>query len=194
MDQSDFIPELRPIPGFPGYYASRCGWIWTTISRPCDGIKGIDRYKADSMPPRRMACPVGKRRNFLGYRVVRLMIQGEQRYNGPIHRLILMAFTGPPPHEDSQGAHDNGNSLDNRSENLLWKSPLENNRDRHRHGTVPHVFGESHWNSKLTNEIVLSIRSRYAAGGITQKTLAEEHGLHQVTVSEIVLRKIWPHI
>ena len=54
--------------------------------------------------------------------------------------------------------------------------------------------GERQGQSKLTENIVKAIRSKYAEGKVTQKKLADEHGIHQVTVSEIILRKIWQHV
>jgi len=43
---------------------------------------------------------------------------------------------------------------------------------------------------KLDEAAVRAIRQRWA-GGVPQWRLAEEYGLHQVTISEIVTRKIW---
>lgn len=48
--------------------------------------------------------------------------------------------------------------------------------------------------AKLTEHAVREIRRRYAAGGISQTALALEYGVHNVTISEIVLRKKWRHV
>lgn len=48
--------------------------------------------------------------------------------------------------------------------------------------------------SKVTEDQVREIRRRYAAGGVTQTALGLEYGLHNVTISEIVLRKKWRHV
>ena len=53
--------------------------------------------------------------------------------------------------------------------------------------------GEKQGQSKLTENEVLDIRKRYE-GGEVQSKIAKEYGLHQVTVSEIVTRKIWKHV
>ena len=53
--------------------------------------------------------------------------------------------------------------------------------------------GERNGHSKLTENEVLDIRKRYD-GGEVQSKIAKEYGLHQVTVSEIVTRKIWKHV
>jgi hypothetical protein len=73
----------------------------------------------------RLSGPVGKK-----YLAVALT-GGVQR---KVHLLVLEAFIGPRP-EGHQGAHENGNKLDNRLDNLRWKTPGENNRDKRRHGT-----------------------------------------------------------
>jgi hypothetical protein len=190
MGEIDSSPVLKPIENFRGYYASECGWIWSTWKMGKGYI-----WAPDAKQPMRLACPINKRKGKSieqCYRVVTL-VDGEKKYFGQIHRLIIRAFKGPPPEEKYQAAHDNGNPQDNRIENLIWKSPLENIRDKYRHGRIGHVFGEQ-LNHKLTEEQVLEIRRRYAAGGVQQWRLAKEFGLHQVTVSEIVTRKIWPHI
>jgi len=54
--------------------------------------------------------------------------------------------------------------------------------------------GENQGNAKLTDEKVLKIRTIYAAGEATQCGLAASFGVHQGTISGIVLRKPWTHI
>lgn len=48
----------------------------------------------------------------------------------------------------------------------------------------------------LTEEIAQDIKTRYAAGGISQADLAREHGIAQTTVSALVRNKIeqWQHL
>lgn len=68
--------------------------------------------------------------------------------------------------------------------------------DRHNSRTKPELLarGEAHGMAKFTAEIVTSIRSLYAAGGVTQKHLASLFGVHQVLISLIIRRKRWAHI
>lgn len=54
--------------------------------------------------------------------------------------------------------------------------------------------GSTSAQAKLTEVQVAEIRRRYSAGGITQTDLGREYGVHNVTVSEIVLRKKWRHV
>ena len=55
----------------------------------------------------------------------------------------------------------------------------------------PAFRGETHPMAKLTLGQVQELRSRYAAGGITQAKLATEYGVHYSTISDIIRRKIW---
>ena len=93
--------------------------------------------------------------------------------------------------------HDCDNRPCVNPEHLFLGSIADNNADMHRKGRgfVPPVrVGEAHENAKLTELQVLNIRRRYAAGGITQQALADEHGVKQAYVSAIVLRKKWTHL
>ena len=51
-----------------------------------------------------------------------------------VHALVAEAFVGPRP-EGAVCRHLNGNSRDNRPENLAWGTQAENIQDMHRHGT-----------------------------------------------------------
>ena len=53
------------------------------------------------------------------------------------------------------------------------------------------VRGDSHHNAKITQEIAEDIRRRYAAGGVSQQALADEYGIAQRTVSQIVRGLAW---
>lgn len=48
--------------------------------------------------------------------------------------------------------------------------------------------------SKLSEEQVLAIRSRYVRGRITHNELADEFGVTQTHISDIVNRNTWVHI
>lgn len=53
--------------------------------------------------------------------------------------------------------------------------------------------GERSASAKLTTDMVVEIRTRYAAGKISQAKLAKEFGLAQATVSELLRRETWHH-
>jgi DNA-binding MarR family transcriptional regulator len=54
--------------------------------------------------------------------------------------------------------------------------------------------GEDHGRHKLTNEQVIYIRQRYAQGGITQKTLADEFGVSKSAIGLIIINRNWKHL
>lgn len=54
--------------------------------------------------------------------------------------------------------------------------------------------GEGHNMAKLTNEIVLALRSKYRPGEYGHYRLAREFGISKSNAADIVNRKIWRHI
>jgi hypothetical protein len=72
---------------------------------------------------------------------------------------------------------------------LRWVTPKENAADRDDHGTTPK--GENQGNSKLSESDIRSIRSSV---GVSQTELAQRFGVHQGTISNILLKKTWTHV
>lgn len=54
--------------------------------------------------------------------------------------------------------------------------------------------GEARGTAKLTDEKVIEIRRRYAAGGVTHKELAAKFGVIRANIGLIINRKTWSHI
>ena len=107
-----------------------------------------------------------------------------------VHRLMLLAFIGPPPNDKSECCHYDGNDRNNRLSNLRWGSHADNAADSARHGLKK---GTRHHGAKLDNRKVRSIRLRYAAGeGMT--ALAEQYGVTHTTIGRVVRRSGWGHI
>lgn len=77
---------------------------------------------------------------------------------------------------------------------LFLGTHAENHADREAKGRGRRKHGATHVGAKLTDEQVRAIRSRYAAGGVTQRRLAAEFGVSNQLVSTIVRRKVWTHI
>jgi hypothetical protein len=109
-----------------------------------------------------------------------------------VHRVVLEAFVGPCP-EGMECRHLDGDRRNNRLDNLCWGTRAENWDDKRRHGTLNILRGEQSPQHKLKASDVARIRERHAAGE-RQAALGREYGIHQVTVSEIVTRKIWSHV
>ena len=106
-----------------------------------------------------------------------------------VHRLVLMAFVGPPASEQIT-RHLDGNPINNDLNNLKWGTHKENQRDSMEHGTKsdpPRVdnSGSRNGQSKLTESQASKISVMAKAGRHTQRKIAEMFGVTQQTVSDI---------
>jgi hypothetical protein len=106
-----------------------------------------------------------------------------------IHALVALAFIGPRPTRMTIN-HKNGNKADNRSANLEYVTHKENTHHAMRLGLMNNK-GENNGSAKLSQQDAETIRSRYNNGDITQRQLAEEYGVCQGTITQIVCNKIW---
>ena len=115
----DELPsDVVAIPGYPTYYAQPSGEIWRDTRQSETAIKcGKARvlkltstYNAHN-----------------GYLIVQPYI-GLKRHAVHVHRLILTTFSGPVPEEGMECHHIIEIRTDNRIENLMWVTRLENIR------------------------------------------------------------------
>jgi hypothetical protein len=77
-------------------------------------------------------------------------------------------------------------------EHLFLGTLGDNNTDRDTKGRS--AKGTDLPNAKLNETRVRAIRTRYEAGGITQRQLAEEHRVHEAVICNVVNRKTWKHV
>jgi hypothetical protein len=75
---------------------------------------------------------------------------------------------------------------------LVEGTQKQNIQDAVRKGRM--ALGERNGSSKLKVEQVREIRSRYVVGDITQTTLAEEYGVSQPVISQIVRGEKWERV
>jgi hypothetical protein len=54
--------------------------------------------------------------------------------------------------------------------------------------------GEHHYNAKLNDELVRTLRSEYAVGGISVRRLAEKHGIGYACVRSAIEGRNWKHV
>lgn len=114
--------EWRPIPGTEGRYS---------VSN-----RGVVRGENVNQPRRgrrRTLGPLKPSLNRYGYERVTLGLGGT-RWHATIHRLVCGAFHGPPPNDKPLACHRDGNTLNNRADNLYWGSASDNMQDVLRHG------------------------------------------------------------
>lgn len=72
---------------------------------------------------------------------------------------------------------------------LSWRTPSDNNADMILDET--NSIGERHGQARLTWEIVNEARSRYAAGDITHRELAEEYGVSRDAITAAISGRTW---
>lgn len=174
------IPPERwlPIPGYEGFYEvsdlgrirslrhmTRCGWRGGHLLKPFPDSDGYLR--------------------------VNLSRDGVIARLQPVHRLVLLAFTGPPPTPDHECCHGPGGKLDNRPANLSWGTRLDNSDDKRRDGTM--ACGEKQGNARFTQSDIEDMRRRYAAGE-SQSSIARSYDTPQMVIRRIITGEAWSHV
>lgn len=177
--------EWRPVPGWEDRYeVSNVGRVRGLMQGGRDG--GRRRKVPYVLSP----CESGpKDRKLRGQKLplsVRLCRPGQKLKFFTVHKLVLLAFRGPPgPGQECR--HLNDDRHDNRLENLAWGTKLENAADARRNGI--RRTGTKNGRAKLNWSKVRSIRK--AEGRVSQQKLADKHGVTQTTISAIQRGKIW---
>lgn len=170
----------RTVPGFSFYRVGTDGSVWS--SRPRGAHGGLPA------PFRKLKQKVSKK---TGYCEVTLYRNRRDPVSLLVHRVVLFAFRGSPE-EGMECRHLNGNRADNTLDNLAWGTKFQNNEDKKSHGRIR--MGERSSLSKLREDDVRDIRDEYLNGHLTQSQIAEQYGITQANVSEIVRMKTWKHL
>jgi len=117
-----------------------------------------------------------------------------------VHQVAWLLAHGPVP-DGLCVLHECDNPPCCNPAHLFLGTILDNNRDmfakgRHTWTTHPELRarGERHGRAKLTDDAVREIRTRYAAGGVTQRELATAYGVDQQVIWAIVHRRRWAHV
>jgi len=184
------------------------------ISKSCQelwiAIPDLDGYEASSLGRIRSIDRVldipgrwGRMKRFHHGKVLRLKrkkSRGELTYlcfyadGGTYHqvnRAVCRAFHGLPPSEIHEAAHLDGMTENNRPENLAWKTPADNAKDKVKYGTAP--IGAKNTQAKLNDSLVVDIIKRYAAGE-TSKALADEHVVSTSNILMVIRGAAWSHV
>lgn len=114
--------EWRAVPGYEGRYEVSDGGQVRSLGFYSNNRFGTQTWRAGrvlkgSIVPR------------TGYRAVTLVDEQRRHATHRIHRLVLLAFVGPPTEGEPNGLHKDDNRLNNRLNNLRWGSLSENTFD-----------------------------------------------------------------
>lgn len=163
--------EIRPIPGYPHYFADNDGNILSDWRGPCPakltGYRDRDGY--------RQVC----------------ISHGSSQSSERVHHLVLAAFVGPRL-PGAECDHIDGDTSNNRPENLRWVSRTENEHYKYARLGGPPVSGERHHRARLNWAKVDEILLRVSRGESHRK-LAAEYGVCLRTLQKVVYRKSWKH-
>lgn len=168
------VEEWRPVTDCEGYYEiSNLGAI-RRIGR-ASGAKFMRTLRQN-----------GKRE----YLSVMMSINNIQ-VRRDVHRLVAIAFIGPPPHEKSQVNHKDGNKRNNAASNLEWTDSSGNGKHAYAVCGRSKVRcpGEHNGNAKLSELQVSEMRRLKSSLSFTQ--LAKRFGVSKAQVERIIYRKAW---
>lgn len=168
------------IPNFSRYAACSKGRIWR-IARPLS-----TRYKNRPLPYE-IAQFLGNQ----GYWTANLDDDQGKRRKVKTHRLITMAFHGPPPEKSSVAAHLDGNRRNNRADNLAWATQRENMFHRIAHGTARRWIMQSE--ATMTNLEKLQLLGNALHGPRWQNAVARDLGINPRQVHRWVSGEYEPH-
>ncbi len=157
----------KDVPSCPGYMASNCGRIHSPFV--CRNLIGsIDRY---------------------GYRNVNITVAGKE-VRRKVHRLVCEAWHGVPPTAEHHAAHLDGNSQNNRADNLIWATARENAAHKKMQNRPNGgASGERHPSAKLGQSEIAEIRSSI---GTSTRELGRRYGVSSGQISRIRTGKRWP--
>lgn len=106
------------------------------------------------------------------------------------HRYAYEAIHGPIP-AGLEILHACDTPLCVNDRHLSVGTQADNNADAVAKGRARSARGERHGGAKLTEAAVAEIRSLYAAGGVTQQSLAARFGVSFQQISDIVRGRYW---
>lgn len=161
--------EFREISARPGYICGTDGSIWSCRTpRP-----GFRRY----WKKRKLVVVLTGPKKNIPYHYIKLG-------RGRLYRaapLILSIFKGSRP-DGMECRHFDGNSLNDRPDNLLWGTRRENRADSARLGRM--IGGETHPMAKLKDSQIDEMRS--LAGTMTRKQLGKKFGVTDRYVGSVL--------
>lgn len=109
------------------------------------------------------------------------------------HRIAYKMQPGAEP-GDQDVLHRCDNPPCQNAGHLFLGTQADNNADMFSKGRHANPRGSRHGNAKLTEHLVIVIRQRYRAGGITQRELAAEYGVSQGAIFFAIHGHNWSQV
>jgi hypothetical protein len=162
--------ELRPVPGLTGYFATSDGEIYSNVcTKGCWMKRMLPKKDRD------------------GYLVLEVSIDGGRKRRR-VHRMVAATFLAPPTEDQNEIRHLDGNPANNRIENLVYGTHVENMSDRLTHGRNP--VGERNGRALLTQKQVAEIRYLISLG-TRRRTLALHYRVSLDALRDISNGRNW---
>jgi hypothetical protein len=186
-------PEVREEARREGWHCvTREGWVCPAHS-PRGDYALVDRFmsfvdKADNGCWLWTGATVGPRP---GYMYGAFQVRRGPYAGRAAHRFSYRYFHGPIP-EGMCICHRCDEPLCVNPDHLFLGTYADNYDDARRKGR--NTRGELVATAKITEDDVREIRRRYAAGGVSQTALANEYGISQQGVGQIVRWVTWTHV
>lgn len=109
-----------------------------------------------------------------------------------IHRMVAEMFV-PNPENKPEVNHKDCNKLNPYYKNLEWCTRLENTEHAIQNNLMNPVKGTEHWNNKLDEIQVKTIR-KCLEDGMTQQKIADYFKVHRTCISAIACKYHWAHL
>lgn len=157
-----------------GYFAGSDGFVYSSW------VSGKVPYKQE-----------GKRKRLKGsldrnlkYYSVNILLNG-RRINKLVHWIIISTFSGDRP-EGYTISHINGNSKDNRIQNLCYETYSDNLNRKKEHGTDDRGFKNSR--AVFESEDIETI-FKLKLSNLSNQKIADIMGVSRATISRVVNKK-----
>jgi hypothetical protein len=180
--------EWRAVAGHPGYEVSNRGRArslprWVNVAASVRAPSYRKHY------PGKLLRPIALKST--GYVQVYL----RRRVQVTVHRLVAIAFLGPPPFPKAQVNHIDNNRANNRLRNLEWVTPSQN--QKHSYATTNRVppdfgkFGKEHKTSIPVVAICMRTgrRIRYGAAMDAVRSGFRSDGISRACAGKIAHHK-----
>lgn len=125
------------------------------------------------------------------YKILKTVMDGRSIL---VHRVVALTWV-PNPKNHPQVDHVNGNTLDNRAENLEWVTGSENQIRSFKTGLRERKVGELNHKSRLTDRQVCEIREEWdTTHKRSRRQLALEYGVSEACIKDVLESRTYRHL